>query len=44
MHEPSPLLPPGADAEARRAAVYLVMAQIPPGKVISYGELAAIAR
>src|SRR5690606_33228160 len=27
MHEPSPLLPPGADAEARRAAVYLVMAQ-----------------
>ena len=43
MHEPSPLLPPDADAEARRAAVYLVMAQIPPGKVISYGELAAIA-
>ena len=43
MHEPSPLLPPGAEAEARRAAVYLVMAQIPPGKVISYGELAAIA-
>ncbi|WP_447595711.1 MGMT family protein [Aquipseudomonas campi] len=29
--------------EGRRAALYLVMAQIPPGKVISYGELAALA-
>ena len=36
-----PLLPPDANPEARRAAVYLVMAQIPPGKVVSYGELAA---
>lgn len=38
-----PLLPPDANAEARRAAVYLVMAQIPEGKVVSYGELAAMA-
>lgn len=33
----------GSDAEARRTAVYLTMAQIPPGKVISYGELASLA-
>ncbi len=38
-----PLLPPGADAESRRSAVYLVMAQIPTGKVVSYGEVAAMA-
>jgi len=33
----------GSDAEARRNAVYLTMAQIPPGKVTSYGELASLA-
>lgn len=38
---PSP--PLAADAESRRAAVYLVMAQIPEGKVVSYGELARLA-
>jgi len=43
MTEQSPLLPPDADAQTRRAAVYLVMAQIPEGKVVSYGELAAMA-
>ncbi|WP_312572024.1 MGMT family protein, partial [Stutzerimonas balearica] len=31
------------DPAARRSAVYAIMAQIPPGKVISYGELAALA-
>jgi len=31
------------DPAARRCAVYAIMAQIPPGKVISYGELAALA-
>lgn len=36
-------LEPTASAEGRRAALYLVMAQIPEGKVISYGELAALA-
>ncbi len=30
-------------AEARRAALYLVLAAIPEGKVVSYGELAALA-
>jgi len=43
MADLPPLLPPAADADARRAAVYLVMSQIPPGKVVSYGELAAMA-
>ena len=43
MNDHAPLLPPGADAETRRTAVYLVMSQIPPGKVVSYGELAAMA-
>ncbi len=43
MIDQPPLLPPGADAEARRAAVYLVMAQIPMGTVVSYGEVAAMA-
>ena len=43
MTEHSPLLTPDADAQTRRAAVYLVMAQIPEGKVVSYGELAAMA-
>ncbi|MBK3866410.1 DNA base-flipping protein YbaZ [Pseudomonas stutzeri] len=43
MNEHTPLLPPSADAETRRAAVYLVMSQIPYGKVVSYGQLAAMA-
>ncbi len=43
MNDHAPLSPPGADAETRRTAVYLVMSQIPPGKVVSYGELAAMA-
>ena len=30
-------------AEDRRTALYLVLGQLPPGKVVSYGELAAIA-
>lgn len=34
---------PPASVEARREALYLVMAQIPSGKVISYGELAQLA-
>jgi methylated-DNA-protein-cysteine methyltransferase-like protein len=40
--EHAPALEPTASAEARRAALYLVMAQIPEGKVTSYGELAAL--
>jgi methylated-DNA-protein-cysteine methyltransferase-like protein len=32
-----------SDAEDRRAALYVVLAQIPVGKVTSYGELAAMA-
>jgi methylated-DNA-protein-cysteine methyltransferase-like protein len=31
------------DAQTRRAALYLTLAQIPEGRVISYGELAAMA-
>ena len=34
---------PLATAEGRRAALYLVLAEVPPGKVVSYGELAALA-
>lgn len=34
---------PAASAESRREALYLALAQVPAGKVISYGELAAIA-
>lgn len=34
---------PPASAEARREALYLVLAQIPEGKVVSYGELADMA-
>ncbi|TLX53229.1 DNA base-flipping protein YbaZ [Stutzerimonas nosocomialis] len=38
------LKPPEDDEpQRRRAALYLTMAQIPPGKVVSYGELAARA-
>ena len=43
MIDQAPLPPSAADTESRRAAVYLVMSQIPSGKVISYGELAAMA-
>lgn len=32
-----------ASPDTRREALYLVLAQIPPGRVISYGELAALA-
>jgi methylated-DNA-protein-cysteine methyltransferase related protein len=32
-----------SDAETRRAALYLALAQIPEGNVTSYGELAAVA-
>lgn len=31
------------NAEQRRAALYLSLAQIPPGKVASYGQLAQLA-
>lgn len=41
--EHAPALEPTASAEGRREALYLVMAQIPEGKVVSYGELAALA-
>ena len=36
-------LDPTASAEGRRAALYLLLSQIPAGKVTSYGELAALA-
>ena len=29
--------------QARREAVYAVLAQVPPGKVVSYGQLARLA-
>ena len=32
-----------ASQEARREALYLVLAQVPPGKVVSYGQLAEMA-
>ena len=32
-----------ADQQARRDALYLVLAQVPAGKVVTYGELAAMA-
>lgn len=31
------------DQQARRDALYLALAQVPSGKVITYGELAALA-
>ncbi|MBP3062408.1 methylated-DNA-protein-cysteine methyltransferase related protein [Ectopseudomonas chengduensis] len=34
---------PPASAEARREALYLVLAQVPAGKVVNYGELAQLA-
>ncbi len=39
----APPEPMYGEAESRRAALYLTLAQIPEGKVISYGELAALA-
>lgn len=30
-------------AEARRTALYLTLSQVPEGKVVAYGELAALA-
>ena len=38
----APALDPAASPEARRAALYSVLAAIPAGKVVSYGELAAL--
>ncbi|WP_070884214.1 MGMT family protein [Pseudomonas argentinensis] len=35
--------PADGDQQARRDALYLALAQVPPGKVITYGELAALA-
>ncbi|MGP6270058.1 MGMT family protein, partial [Pseudomonas paraeruginosa] len=32
-----------ASAQARREALYLVLAQVPPGRVVSYGQLAEMA-
>ena len=43
MPEHAPALSATASAEARRDALYLVLAAIPEGKVIAYGELAALA-
>ena len=37
----APALEPTASPEARRTALYSVLAAIPAGKVVSYGELAA---
>lgn len=34
---------PDNDAATRRAALYQTLAQIPPGRVVSYGQLAAMA-
>jgi len=33
----------GENAEARRAALYLTLAQVPAGYVVSYGQLAELA-
>lgn len=41
--EHAPTSEPPASAEGRRAALYLLLSQIPEGKVVSYGELAALA-
>ncbi|MFU3248821.1 MGMT family protein [Pseudomonas paraeruginosa] len=32
-----------ASVQARREALYLVLAQVPPGRVVSYGQLAEMA-
>ncbi|MFT0867003.1 MGMT family protein [Pseudomonas sp. CAM1A] len=40
----SALDPPAEqDAQARRMALYSVLGQVPPGKVVSYGQLAELA-
>ena len=36
-------MPPVTPADERRSALYAVLAQIPPGRVVSYGELGALA-
>ncbi|MEO4045822.1 MGMT family protein [Pseudomonas sp. CAU 1711] len=41
--EHAPALEPTTSPQARRAALYQVLAEVPEGKVISYGELAALA-
>lgn len=41
--DPAQIDDPMSSPEGRRAALYLVLAQIPSGKVTSYGELAALA-
>jgi methylated-DNA-protein-cysteine methyltransferase-like protein len=38
-----PLAPQQSPAEIRRTALYLTLAQVPEGKVVSYGELAQMA-
>lgn len=43
MPEHAPALPSAASTEERRTALYLVLAAIPEGKVIAYGELALMA-
>ncbi|MCQ2029462.1 MGMT family protein [Stutzerimonas zhaodongensis] len=43
MPEPLPEHSLAAETDSRRAAVYLVMAQIPEGKVVTYGEVASLA-
>ncbi|WP_372866902.1 MGMT family protein [Pseudomonas sp.] len=40
-HAASPRL--AASQEARREALYMALAQVPPGKVVSYGQLAELA-
>ncbi|UTW06834.1 MGMT family protein [Pseudomonas benzenivorans] len=41
QHGNTPNAPSGPDA--RREALYLALAQVPRGKVVSYGQLAALA-
>ena len=38
-----PVEPPQSPAEMRRTALYLTLAQVPAGCVVSYGELAHLA-
>ncbi|MDP2246348.1 MGMT family protein [Pseudomonas sp.] len=35
--------PPAASQEARREALYMTLAHVPPGQVVSYGQLAELA-
>lgn len=37
------IAPSPSSSQARREALYAALAQVPPGKVISYGQLAAAA-